>query len=172
MSKIKKVCNYCGSEDVTQDANTKWSVEKQQWEISDMIPSDYCNNCEGETNIQDEKINLFTKEQEEFLCKTLDNYVEYKKNKGIPVPVKILKVTTSLNILLQEKNKRYGNSALEPLEGIKYTAEDGIKIRLADKLKRIINSEELRINDIADVMGYLVLLCVDKNWLDFNELID
>lgn len=85
---------------------------------------------------------------------------------------KIKKVTEALNELLQEKNKRYGNSALEPLEGIKYTAEDGIKIRLVDKLKRVINSDDLRKNDVADIMGYLVLLCVDKDWIQFKDLID
>lgn len=85
---------------------------------------------------------------------------------------KIQKITESLNELLQEKNKRYGNSALEPLEGIKYSAEDGIKIRLSDKVKRIINSDELRKNDISDIMGYLILLCVNKDWIQFNDLID
>jgi len=85
---------------------------------------------------------------------------------------KIQKITESLNELLQEKNKRYGNSALEPLEGIKYTVEDGIKIRLSDKVKRIINSDELRKNDVADVLGYLVLMCVDKDWIQFKDLID
>ena len=85
---------------------------------------------------------------------------------------KIDKVCNELNILLQEKNARYGNSALEPLEGIKYTPEDGIKIRLADKVKRIINSNELRKNDLADCLGYLVLLCVDKDWIQFRDLID
>jgi hypothetical protein len=84
----------------------------------------------------------------------------------------ITQVLSSLRELLIEKNRRYGNSALEPLEGIKYTAEDGIKIRLTDKLKRIINSDSLRMNDVSDVMGYLTLLCVNKKWLDFTELID
>lgn len=87
-------------------------------------------------------------------------------------PWKIQKVTEGLNYLLQEKNKRYGNSALEPLDNIKYTAEDGIKIRLSDKLKRVINSEELRKNDVADIIGYLILLCVNKEWLTFKDLID
>lgn len=86
--------------------------------------------------------------------------------------IKIKQVLSSLQELLLEKNNRYGNSALEPLEGIKYTAEDGIKIRLVDKLKRVINSEEVRKNDIADIMGYLTLLCVNKDWTDFLELID
>lgn len=85
---------------------------------------------------------------------------------------KIQKITEELNLLLQVKNERYGNSALEPLDGIKYTAEDGIKIRLADKVKRVINSEELRKNDISDILGYLVLLCVDKDWIQFRDLID
>lgn len=85
---------------------------------------------------------------------------------------KIQKVTKGLNYLLQEKNKRYGNSALEPLDNIKYTVEDGIKIRLSDKLKRVINSEELRKNDVADIIGYLILLCVNKEWLTFKDLID
>ena len=85
---------------------------------------------------------------------------------------KIENTVDSLKKLLIEKNKRYGNSALEPLEGIKYTPEDGIKIRLTDKLKRVINSDNLRKNDIADIMGYLTLLCVSKGWTDFNDLID
>lgn len=85
---------------------------------------------------------------------------------------KIQKITQELNFLLQVKNERYGNSALEPLEGIDYTPEDGIKIRLVDKLKRVINSKDLRKNDIADVMGYLTLLCVHKEWLTFRDLID
>ena len=85
---------------------------------------------------------------------------------------RIGRVLHSLETLLVEKNKRYGNSALEPLKGIKYTPEDGIKIRLTDKLKRVINSDNLRKNDVADIMGYLTLLCVSKGWSDFNDLID
>ncbi len=85
---------------------------------------------------------------------------------------KIGRITDSLKEFLQEKNKRYGNSALEPLEGIKYTVEDGIKIRLSDKVKRIINSDELRKNDVLDILGYIILLCVHKNWLNFKDLID
>lgn len=81
-------------------------------------------------------------------------------------------ITDSLKELLCKKNERYGNSALEPLEGIKFTPEDGIKIRLTDKVKRIINSDELRKNDIADVLGYIILLCISKGWYSFKDLID
>ena len=86
---------------------------------------------------------------------------------------KIKQTCDSLNRLLQEKNKRYGNSALEPL-GIfnKKSASDGIMVRLDDKLMRVKNSNELRKNDVSDVIGYLVLLCVDKGWDNFDDLID
>ena len=64
----------------------------------------------------------------------------------------------SLTELLQEKNKRYGNAALNPL-GIfnKNNAIDSILIRLDDKLQRVKNSDILHKNDIADLMGYLTL---------------
>lgn len=86
---------------------------------------------------------------------------------------KIFEITTSLGHLLQYKNKKYGDSALKPMNIFsKLSAEEGIKIRLDDKIKRIISSEELRKNDVCDLMGYLVLLCASKNWLDFEEFKD
>ena len=82
-------------------------------------------------------------------------------------------VTESLCNLLTEKNKNYGNSALSPL-GIfsKENATSGLKIRLDDKLMRVKNCSELRKNDVADIMGYLTLLCISENWLNFDEFID
>ena len=84
----------------------------------------------------------------------------------------IKQVTTSIQEILIEKNNRYGDSALEPLEGSKYSPEDGIKIRLTDKVKRIINSTDLRKNDLFDILGYIILLCIHKGWLNFKDQID
>lgn len=82
-------------------------------------------------------------------------------------------VLDSMSYLLEEKNKRYGNSALKPLKIFsKKEAGEGILVRLDDKLGRIRNSEDLRKNDVADIIGYLTLLCVSQGWLDFNDLID
>lgn len=68
-------------------------------------------------------------------------------------------VLASIKEVLCEKNKRYGNSALEPL-GVFYkgSATDSIRIRLDDKLSRIKNSPILRKNDMYDLLGYLFLL--------------
>ena len=86
---------------------------------------------------------------------------------------KIQTITESLNRLLQAKNRNYGNSALEPL-GIfnKNGSTEGILVRLDDKLMRVKNSAELRKNDISDLMGYMVLLCIAEDWTDFDDLID
>lgn len=86
---------------------------------------------------------------------------------------KIEQVLDSMKNLLLEKNKRYGNAALQPI-GIfsKANSTTSILVRLDDKISRIKNSNELRKNDIADLLGYLTLLCVSNDWLDFNELID
>jgi hypothetical protein len=83
----------------------------------------------------------------------------------------------SFKEFLLEKNRRYGNSALEPFEVFtKISAEDGIKVRIQDKLSRIKNNtasdKELRKNDVVDLMGYLMLLCVEKGWINFRDLLD
>ena len=87
--------------------------------------------------------------------------------------MKISQVYDSLKDVVLYKNTMYGNSALEPL-GI--FAKDGstssILVRLDDKLQRIKNGSEIRKNDIADMIGYLSLLCVDKDWVDFSEFKD
>ena len=86
---------------------------------------------------------------------------------------KIKQCCDSIKDFLIEKNKRYGDSALNPLNIFsKVEADNSICIRLDDKLKRIQNSNELRKNDISDMIGYLVLLCISKDWTDFKDLID
>lgn len=85
----------------------------------------------------------------------------------------IAAVFDSMRDLVLEKNRRYGDSALAPRRCFsKLDSEQGILIRLDDKLNRIENSGELRKNDIADLIGYLSLLCVAQGWTDFSELID
>ena len=92
---------------------------------------------------------------------------------------KIEAVYTSQMKLVLEKNKRYGNAALAPVDifskhikNENTVALNSILIRLSDKLARIKNADELRKNDVSDLMGYLSLLCVEKEWLDFDDLID
>jgi hypothetical protein len=74
---------------------------------------------------------------------------------------------------LKEKNRRYGDSALNPIKIFsKVESDNQICIRLDDKLSRIANADKFRQNDISDVFGYIALLLIEKDWLDFDDLID
>ncbi len=82
-------------------------------------------------------------------------------------------IGSSMAKVVTEKNKRYGNSALDPLHVFnKAKASTSIYIRLDDKLGRIKNADEIRKNDVADIIGYLFLLCKNKGWTDFSDQID
>ena len=66
--------------------------------------------------------------------------------------------------LLLRKNKQYGNSALEPT-GIfaKGSAEELIRVRIDDKLNRLLQGDESIESDediVLDLIGYLVLLLI------------
>ena len=70
-------------------------------------------------------------------------------------------VLDEIRDLLIAKNKKYGNSALEPL-GVfsKLDAKEGLLVRIDDKLKRIKNGSLERDDEdvVNDLIGYLVLL--------------
>lgn len=82
----------------------------------------------------------------------------------------IAKTFDSLKDLVQYKNKQYGNSALNPLDIFAKKCKYGY--RLDEKLSRIQNSEDLRKNDIADLIGGLVLVCQEFGWDNFEEFKD
>lgn len=82
-----------------------------------------------------------------------------------PFSIKVQLVLDSIEKMLIEKNRKYGNSALEPL-GVfsQLSAKEGLLIRIDDKLKRIKNgSLEKDDEDVVnDLIGYLVLLKISK----------
>ena len=90
--------------------------------------------------------------------------------RGMEYPQKSKNEITCENLtkFLMEKNKRYGNSALEPLKVFsKIEPDNSICVRIDDKLSRIVNGKELKKNDIVVLAGYLVLLCTQNGWTDF-----
>lgn len=66
--------------------------------------------------------------------------------------------------LLIEKNRKYGNSALEPVRIFsKADPVEAIKVRIDDKISRLRNEQNDEDEDVVkDLMGYLVLLQVAK----------
>ena len=73
----------------------------------------------------------------------------------------VSEVLEKIKDLLISKNKKYGNSALEPL-GVfsQLSAKDGLLVRIDDKLKRIKNGSLDHDDEdvVNDLIGYLVLL--------------
>lgn len=70
-----------------------------------------------------------------------------------------------LKELLLEKNRKYGNSALEPKRCFsKASAQEQILIRMDDKLSRIQNRQNDEDEDVfMDLAGYLILYLVARD---------
>lgn len=51
--RVRKVCETCRGENVTQDALAHWCEESQEWELSSLLDNADCDDCGGETNIDD-----------------------------------------------------------------------------------------------------------------------
>lgn len=79
-------------------------------------------------------------------------------------------ITNSIASLLEYKNAKYGNSALEPLDIFKGKCKVGDTID--HKLARVKNSKVLSKNDIVDITSYLILVCKENNWTNFDEFKD
>ena len=61
--------------------------------------------------------------------------------------------------LLTTKNKAYGNSALEPLRIFsKADPVEQLKVRIDDKLSRLMRGSEAGEDTTRDLIGYLILL--------------
>ena len=79
---------------------------------------------------------------------------------------KIKSKCKKLENLLLQKNARYGDSALQPLNVFSEAgAVAGIKVRIDDKLKRIKNAGLVDATEdtLQDLAGYLILLMIAKD---------
>lgn len=80
--------------------------------------------------------------------------------------------------LLQHKNKKYGDSALQPMRCFSQSEENDIYSRLDEKLKRIKNrpkGSDAAPADVIDVMGYCALELIRQGFLrdvDFDRFMD
>ena len=79
-------------------------------------------------------------------------------------------VLNNVSEVLIEKNRKYGNAALEPI-GLFYKGDSttSITIRIDDKISRVKNAEVLRKNDMFDLLGYSLLLGISQNYWNIPE---
>jgi hypothetical protein len=76
----------------------------------------------------------------------------------------IERVMSSIQNMLIEKNRAYGDSALEPVRVFsKNNNIEQLYVRIDDKLSRVQRGHEYPGDDtISDLIGYLVLLLIAK----------
>ena len=81
-----------------------------------------------------------------------------------PIADAISRECDALKALLLEKNRCYGNSALDPLRVFSTaTPEEQILVRIDDKLSRIARGSEFAGDDtVQDLLGYLILLRIAR----------
>jgi hypothetical protein len=70
-----------------------------------------------------------------------------------------------LKVMLLEKNRKYGDAALNPKRILsRASAVEQIKVRIDDKLSRLANEQADEDEDVVwDLLGYLVLLRIAQN---------
>ena len=77
---------------------------------------------------------------------------------------KLNRVLTEIREMLLDKNRKYGNSALEPLRIFSQADPlEQIAVRMDDKLSRIKSAQGDDLEDAKlDLVGYLVLEAIAK----------
>lgn len=76
---------------------------------------------------------------------------------------KLIDVLDGMKNLLLYKNRKYGDSAINPKKIFyKGDSTNSILIRLDDKIGRVMSNpdDKPRVNDVADIIGYCTLLLI------------
>lgn len=75
----------------------------------------------------------------------------------------IVRVCDEVRDLLVEKNKKYGNSATDPIRIFsRATSEEQLRVRIDDKLSRLSRGTADDEDTVLDLIGYLILLRVSR----------
>ena len=56
MSHVKMICSFCKSEDVSRDATARWNFAGQEWELASVQDQAYCDDCDGETSLEEKEL--------------------------------------------------------------------------------------------------------------------
>lgn len=179
---LKKIVDDADIRTVLKELNEVMTFES----MLDIYPKEVLNK---ESTIEDTQMNIeilfenfkrfligkvqstTTSAANEELIEDFKVFLSQDNNTETEVYISIL--VDNFKAFLIEKNKRYGNSAIEPVNI--FSKEGSVNQtcnRLDDKLMRIKTSNELRMNDVADTFGYIALLMIQNGWIDFEELLD
>lgn len=89
------------------------------------------------------------------------------------IELKIEAVCKKFADFLKAKNHHYIESTTTPMHIFsKSDSSNTIRVRLDDKINRIINSDTLCKEDVVSLTGHLILLMIAEDWTDFSDLKD
>lgn len=91
---------------------------------------------------------------------------DYENELELSFNAKLQIVLSEIGELLLEKNRKYGNSALEPCRIFsKLDAAQGLRVRIDDKLSRMMSDQIDETEDTElDLIGYLLILRIAKRF--------
>lgn len=98
-----------------------------------------------------------------FTCNSNTVSFVYEETENLDAPMnsceEITKVCDGVRDLLLEKNRKYGDSALDPVRIFsKADPAEQIRVRLDDKLSRLRSGQNDEDEDVIDdLLGYLIL---------------
>lgn len=96
----------------------------------------------------------------------VDSYIALKAGKNIVggFSNEVLSILEAVGSMLIEKNRKYGDSALNPARIFsRADTVEQLKIRIDDKINRVRNQQNDEDEDVEmDMIGYLVLLRIAK----------
>lgn len=101
--------------------------------------------------------------------KKLSGFYEVGIDNGLKTETQysIVAILDKIETLLLEKNRKYGDSALNPTRVFsKASPLEQLKVRIDDKLSRVRSSQSDEDEDvIIDLIGYLILymIALEKN---------
>ncbi len=104
-----------------------------------------------------------TKREESELAQLNESFLNKDLPAGTPMHERIAAKCDEIKALLVEKNKKYGNSAIQPLRIFSRSSPiEGILVRCDDKLSRIRETGIRNDGEdqVLDLIGYLVLLSI------------
>ena len=91
------------------------------------------------------------------------NFYEARRRREMEFEASVDDVLDTLRTMLLEKNRAYGRSALEPVRIFSRTGpEEAIRVRIDDKLSRLVQGQGDTEDSELDLLGYLVLLRVAR----------
>lgn len=154
MAKLIKRCFICGKALTKEEAMTSEVCSKCDKNSITIPPEARVPKASSNINTDDIKLS--------------DSYMHAHMKEALytDTQAKLIDVLDGMKSLLLYKNRKYGDSAINPKKVFyKGDSTNSILIRLDDKIGRVMSNpdDKPRVNDVADIIGYCTLLLVSMN---------